>query len=640
MARTVEDLLAENNDLLRRVISSGGGGTGGSGAGGSGGSFSNLTPVIRNTTTMFGKLTLGGATAADALNFAGDSAARFAHGFPMLNATISGLTKFGTAIISVNDQLNEMNRSGISYNNNIGQFIESATGAATSVNKWQEILTKNSDSVARMGMTANQGAMAFGNMANVFQQQGVTEQLKTLGESSDSLNDTLMLSASLKRNADMNDLQVRAQTIQSALSLATQFDDLARITGKSKEKQKADLEQEARKAEVRAMTYKMDAKESAEYLKTIGLVQTTLGQTAANALEEIRLYGGAKSKEAQQVLTGLGPENMMEIARLSKEKEKASTEDEKKRIQDQMDIVLDRANKHLMENAQPMLMSDQLKGTISKLVSETTLDRATGIVEARQKAEAERAKAFTAPEEGAKAGIAINTASIKLQELSGEFGKAANQINTGFGPAFGHFTRELNAFHPSGTVDQLRQWLQEHTSSNQPRVQRDQGGNLTPPVHREQGSPGIQSFLSGSGSFMNMFEDFGKKTAAELHGTELVARPEQLAAISQKIGQQMSASNMPQAIQGMLSALPKEMTAAATNRLPQIPPMPQIPTIPMPTPTMPHSPDMSMFKEIFDKLNQSLERLNATSQAMLEKADQQITIAKKSQKTFSGNRLG
>ena len=92
---------------------------------------------------------------------------------------------------------------------------------------------------------------------------------------------------------------------------------------------------------------------------------------------------------------------------------------------------------------------------------------------------------------------------------------------------------------------------------------------------RETGSPGINSFLSGSGfgNLSSIFEDFGSGTTAVLHGNEAVFRPEQLAGV---IGKVQSST------QGLLSNVQNQFTpekitnlintavASATSNLPNV----------------------------------------------------------------------
>jgi len=90
------------------------------------------------------------------------------------------------------------------------------------------------------------------------------------------------------------------------------------------------------------------------------------------------------------------------------------------------------------------------------------------------------------------------------------------------------------------------------------------------PKKRLFGSPGIPDFLNG-GDFNKMFEDFGSGTMMELHGSEMVARPEQLKGIVNKMMSNMQKA-APQMEQSM-SNISGQLGSMANNMSSQMSPM-------------------------------------------------------------------
>lgn len=604
--------------------------------------------VIDPLIVGFKRLATGTADASSAV----DLVKGLGKNIPIIGGVIDKVGDFGNAAIAVNTQLNRLSESGVSYRNNLGQFMESALGARMSLDGWEKMLAKSSQQLTTFGATAGQGAINFGLAAKQMQEMPAGTQLREMGVSAEHLNDVLLLSASSRTKLDLADKNSRDQAVASALDLATQMDSVAKITGKNKEALMKEQKDQLARADVQAALLGMTKEQQKSYEEVKkGLVGAGKG---VNDLFSEMVTGGVRSEKGRAMAASVGSENAAEMQRIAMAMKTANPE-EQERLKKELELVNVKIAEYQASDT-GRAQAQYAKGSLGSTAQENLMERLEYVKQVKDLKDAGKSdveilaelkkrpaneQAGIKPDskdgkmdEGSKLGRTINNVDQAIGGMSaalgGHFKKAGDEVGTMSGE-MNKLNGELKSYaaNPnkfSGNIDELMAKVKGKDTSKELSSAEAKGvtsgGVITKVPARASGSPGWGSFLSGGAGLDSVFEDFGKASPAMLHGKETVAKPEQLMALVQKVKQQAE-SQISQVTKNVPNMPGMNQAAKATEGFAGI--------------GSNGGEVTNMFKEMFDRLNSTLETLAANSSDMLNKADRQIKVTKSS---ASGNRIG
>jgi len=608
---------------------------------------SKVDGVIDPLMTGFKKLATGTADASSAV----DLVKGLGKNIPIIGGVVDKLGDLGLGAVAINSQLNRLTETGVSYRNNIGQFMESALGARMSLDGWEKMLSKSSQQLTAFGSTAGQGAINFGLAAKEMQQMPAGTQLREMGVSAEHLNDVLLLSASSRTKLDLADKNSRDQAVTSALDLATQMDAVAKITGKNKEALMKEQKDQLARADVQAALLGMTKEQQKSYEEVKkGLVGAGKG---VNDLFSEMVTGGVRSDKGRAMAASVGSENAAEMQRIALAMKTANPEEQKK-LKEELELVNVKIAQYQASDT-GRAQAQYAKGNLGSTAQENLMERLEYVKQvkdlkdqgksdveilaqlktqaANEQAGAKPDSKDGKPEEGSQLGRTINNVDQAIGGMSaalgGHFKKAGDEVGTMSGE-MNKLNEQLKSYSSnpnkfSGNIDELMAKVKGKDTSKELSSAEAKGvtkGGVITEVKRMGGSPGWGSFLSGSAGLDSVFEDFGKASPAMLHGKETVAKPEQLMALVQKVKQQAEAQ-ISQATKNVPNMPGMNQAAKATEGFAGI--------------GSNGGEVTNMFKEMFDRLNSTLETLAANSSDMLNKADRQIKVTKSS---ASGNRIG
>lgn len=196
MSKTVEQLLAENNELLRKQQSS------------------------------------GSANVKDP--FAGISG-------PMdkLKGALGGLYDFVQGGEKV---FQNLSNTGNAFNNDIVGMRIAAANSRMTFEEFAEVQAKGSKDFAGLAGSAAKGGMAFTEFSKTFFDSGLTENLRQMGYTSKDLNEVLATQIGFQKSTTDTSVAGQIRTSQAAAELATEMDLIAKQTGKTRKEQEAALE--------------------------------------------------------------------------------------------------------------------------------------------------------------------------------------------------------------------------------------------------------------------------------------------------------------------------------------------------------------------------------------------------------------
>ena len=246
------------------------------------------------------------------------------------------ITKIGDSAIHINKALNEVAGSGVNFGNNIGKFTEDVVGARMSIPEFARVIGESGQKIAGLSGNAQKGAEAFLKVGQEFSESPAVRQLNAVGVGSEELNRVLLISAVNRRGMDMTDKLVRDTVNLAAQSMAVEMDNIARLTGVSRQQQEKQIQDQMKKVEVELALASMSEQERAAYEKNI----TALGAfgTKYQDVMTIVATGGARNAEDNMKMAQMGPTFMGLINELNSIKGNEQKDVERRRdVQNRID---------------------------------------------------------------------------------------------------------------------------------------------------------------------------------------------------------------------------------------------------------------------------------------------------------------
>lgn len=182
-----------------------------------------------------------------------------------------------------NNTLYQLNAVGASFHESLTEMRQDAADMGISLEKFAGVITKNASSLASFG-NVMEGVNRYVKISAGILQTN-SQKLLAMGINMDQFNDELPTILSLLTTGATAQ-NVSNETLQkSALGLVTQFNELARLTGKSREDQEKQLVQQQNDAAFQIANAKLNSKQQAELTQTMGLLNSWVSESAGNMMK-------------------------------------------------------------------------------------------------------------------------------------------------------------------------------------------------------------------------------------------------------------------------------------------------------------------------------------------------------------------
>lgn len=414
----LEDDIRNQTTAINNLVAAmtkGGGGGGGGGVGASTGMLSAMNSALQNSTDSLIKLTAGTYGLPEAL---ADSEKIFA-AFGPLGGAVGDLTsKIGKGAIDLNNSLKDVAKSGFTFEQDLGLFASSVASARMSVPQFQAIIAESGKQIAGLAGTAEKSGLQFLALNKELKETDLARQLQATGIGFEELDKMLVISASNRRGLDMTQASVQKGVIDSALGMTVEMDNVARLTGISRQEQQKALEGQLRKNEVEIAIMAMSEEEKKVYEKNMAMLKV-YGDAVVNDYTAVST-GLRRTSQDTLNAAALGPELARLISELADANKDASAagEERRKLIQEQMDIEVVRMRQD-KEELQSKAVLATAGGEFGKL-------QAQAIVGMRAYSDA----LLTAQRDADAAGITLAEQMTKIRE---EIGQARVDSDKGTG---------------------------------------------------------------------------------------------------------------------------------------------------------------------------------------------------------------
>ena len=544
---------------------------------GTGGKGSSTGPAPGSSGSSIGDLTKSGKGLTD--------------GFDTLKDVV-GQAKIQYTNLSqvIQDNLNtwrDLSKVGASFSNDIVAMRAAAAGARLDVGEFAGVIKENSASMTGFGGDVSKGAASFAAASKrMFDELGpVTDQLRQMGYTNKDLNDILALTnvSSRAKFAD-DDSRSKALT-ENATALAREMDLMAKLTGKTREEQMAQMRKNnadmAFEASLRSKMMEIDDPAKRAEFEKNARAQLAEAQNRGQGqmFKEVFATGQILSKEAAQQASLMGEQsrNTMQAAQVSANTQMDSAEREKQATEAQ--IAARSAFNNDMQNKQVLLMAsmDNTSGAVGKTFRDSMsaqMDYQRGLegVAAANKLDlsdkAQLAKAQQLYREQAEKGqqgvkengdqtnaatkAIINLGARTADVESAFFNKLVVPLNEKVNPALTKLADGALGATKVGTQETFVQGIEKQLEKGFSKA-NDAAGPIAGLGKAAStaadallkmagiqpapgGQPAAQAPRRNTGSLGatgKLFENFGEGTLVELHGMESVMRPDDLKKVVQ-----------------------------------------------------------------------------------------------------------
>jgi len=201
----------------------------------------------------------------------------------------------------------KMTKAGINFGGSLTDMRMAASNTYMTLEQFGSLMKSNSETFAKMGGTAEQGAQAFVKVSNSLLKSEAGDSLRALGYTSAEVNEGLAGYLANTGARSKQDMQNTSAITKGAAEYLTQLDGLATITGKSREEQEKSLKAANANAAFEQMKMGMSEEQRAAYNAGMAEMSAKFGK-AGEDLFKSQAMGLPPMTEAAQKLQALSPE--------------------------------------------------------------------------------------------------------------------------------------------------------------------------------------------------------------------------------------------------------------------------------------------------------------------------------------------
>ena len=397
--------------------------------------------------------------------------------------------KMSGAVLDANDRMRESSKVGVDFAGDLGRYNQAIVESGATQQQFADELRKNSTAYSGVGFNMNSAAQNVLGFSRDLQETPAIEMMKRAGTTQQEVAELAMISMRERRGLDLNDKAARQQMLDNTIALSGEMNEVARLTGVSRQEQMAKLAKDKENIMVQAELMGMDKDATNRYdmLKTkLG----PLGDSVSKLADEI-FTGGVRTKEGSDRMAALGPagrafeaavlaqknattQTQKDAANAAMERAKADIAAYQQTEQFRKQVTLDRSS--VGDEARKMMSENkELKGRMTAQATTDAAAKTEGRPAATpaevQAARVEQAKQDTArvgpdgkPLAGSEVSTTINQFDQRLYQESKKMAEIFSDINTAAG----------RAIQNTGPGQTLQQGLDPRVPRNGEMVRREE----------------------------------------------------------------------------------------------------------------------------------------------------------------------
>jgi hypothetical protein len=200
----------------------------------------------------------------------------------------------------------KLSASGVNFSGSLTQMRMAAADSYLTVAEFSKIMKENSESFAKMGGTADEGAKAFSRVGKELIQSDIGAKLMAMGYTTEEVNSGLASYISMTGGRNAQEMKDTKALSAAAGEYLNELDDLAQITGKSREQQEQALKEASANQAYQSYLLTLDEKGKAKANMAMAEAMAKGGKGATEALQS-RLLGLPPITKAAQEFEAVAP---------------------------------------------------------------------------------------------------------------------------------------------------------------------------------------------------------------------------------------------------------------------------------------------------------------------------------------------
>ncbi len=322
----LEDKVDRLANALERMLDQGrfsGGNTGGTGgdAGGKN-TLQTWNTGLTNAISSTGNLVRGQGNLIGVIDDVGKVFSFLGPVSTVLSNVFKGVA---SEAITMNKNMMDSAKFGINFNQNLGQYAAELGKAGIGQEQWTKLLQTNGKYIAGSAETAQAGAVAFLKASQALMESPDVIRLRLSGIDFSEFQDQLLINTDLLKYNNIQDLTTQRLLRESVVQVTTEIDNMARITGKSRQEVQKSLDQTMQSNVIQIAKMSMDAEELLAYEKSAVTINQ-YGKGVAELFAELSANrGDTVSKESNEAFAAL--ESFAPLAAQALRQASAETDD-------------------------------------------------------------------------------------------------------------------------------------------------------------------------------------------------------------------------------------------------------------------------------------------------------------------------
>ena len=255
------------------------------------------------------------------------SMSSFANALSVLPGPLGMIASVAATVVAEIDKVAKVHNNLASVGANFGGSLTSmklaASNAYMTLDEFAGLMGRNSKTLSMMGGTVNDGAEAFVKVSNALNKSGAGDALRSLGYTSEQVNQGLLSYIEMSGGRNAKEMSDTKGLATAAANYMTELDELASITGKSREQQEQELKAAQANEAYQAYMQTLDPAEKEKATIAMAEALAKGGKGAAEALQA-QLMGLPPMTKAAQEFTATAPKMAAETNLLAAQVKNAS----------------------------------------------------------------------------------------------------------------------------------------------------------------------------------------------------------------------------------------------------------------------------------------------------------------------------
>lgn len=200
----------------------------------------------------------------------------------------------------------KLSASGINFSGSLTQMRMAAANSYLTLEEFSKVMKDNSEAFAKMGGTADEGARAFSAVGKELIQSPIGKELMAMGYTTAEVNSGLANYIALTGGRNAQEMKDTKALSQAAGNYLNELDELAQITGKSREQQEQALKEASANQAYQSYLLTLDEKGKEKANLAMAEAMAKGGKGATEALQS-RLLGLPPITKAAQEFEAVAP---------------------------------------------------------------------------------------------------------------------------------------------------------------------------------------------------------------------------------------------------------------------------------------------------------------------------------------------